>query len=106
LQYGLSQNQTPEIFIIYCGHILWCGPCSVFSKVSVHVSLQMKGRCGLTVLFYLFRPSVYPQFEACTVSDIALPLCASRSVVFLMSGSVEKLSIETATRGGISHQFH
>jgi len=65
----------------------------------------MKGPCGLTVLFYLFRLSLYPQFETCTVTDIALPLGPSRAVLFLVTGSMEVLSIETATRGGILTKF-
>jgi hypothetical protein len=58
------------------------------------------------VLFYLFRPSVYPEFEASTFSDNALPLCPSRAVLFLMTGSTEELNVETAARVVNSRQFN
>jgi len=54
------------------------------------------------VLFYSFHQSVYPQFEACTVGDVALLLCPSGTVLFLMSGSMEELSIKPTARGGIT----
>jgi hypothetical protein len=65
----------------------------------------MKGHCGLTVLFYFFCPSVNPEFAACRISDTALLLGPSRAVLYLIGGPMGELSIETAARGWISHQF-